>query len=169
MTYIASYSPIPMICNCIKKKSFECLVKGFFCKVKIKFTFILEERLCLFDSPRTVQSHEVKMSKNNIDSLRSKVEGSWAKWSGEGSGCRLALARSALARSVSCKSWACKCWACKSAARPYWRSAPRGQSETSQLELSLKSNAFQKFTDLIDTHSPAHTHSNEIQFLFFIF
>ncbi len=26
--------------------SFECLVKGFFCKVKIEFTFISEERLC---------------------------------------------------------------------------------------------------------------------------
>ncbi len=158
-----------MICNCIFKKIIWIPCEGIFCKVKIEFTFILEERLRLFDSPRTVQSHEAKISKNNIDSLRSKVEGSWAQWSGEGSGCRLALACSALARSVSCKSWACKCWACKSAARPYWRSAPRGQSETSQLELSLKSNAFQKFTDLIDTHSPAHTHSNEIQFLFFIF
>ncbi len=29
---------------------------------------------------------------------------------------------------------------------------PRGQSEASQLELSLKSHAFQKFTDLLDTH-----------------
>ncbi len=29
---------------------------------------------------------------------------------------------------------------------------PKGESETSQLELSLKSHAFQKFTEVIDTH-----------------
>ncbi len=72
-----------------------------FCKVEIKFAFISEERLRLFDKSRTVQSHEAKIYKNNIDSLRSKVGGS------------------------------------------------EGPSETNQLELSLKSHAFQKFTHLI--------------------
>ncbi len=36
--------------------------------------------------------------------------------------------------------------------KQYWFAKIRGQSETSQLELSLKSHAFQKFTDVIDTH-----------------
>ncbi len=73
-------------------------MKGFFCNAKIEFTFFSE--IAPIWPLRTVQSHEAKICKNNIDSLRSKVGGS------------------------------------------------RGRSETSQLELSLKSHAFQKFTDL---------------------
>ncbi len=73
-----------------------------FCKVKIEFTFILEERFVPIRQSRTVQSHEAKIYENNIDSLRSKVGGSCAQIR---------------------------------------------QSETSQLELSLKSHGFQKFSD----------------------
>ncbi len=85
-----------------------------FCKVKIEFTFISEERLCLFDSREWSNHMRPKYIKTIL-------------------------------------------------------TAPRGQSETNQLELSLKSHAFQRFTDLIDTISQVPcTHKQNTVWIFYI-